>query len=48
MQTEDYIIVEDFPKDNYFGCSLNKDGENNLGKLWMKLREELKIIVKKK
>ena len=42
LQTEDYIIVEDSPKDNYCGCSLNKDVENNLGKLWMKLREELK------
>ena len=42
LQTEDYIIVEDSPKDNYWGCSLNKDVENNLGKLWMKLREELK------
>lgn len=26
LQTEDYIIVEDSPKDNYWGCSLNKDG----------------------
>ena len=43
LQTEDYLIVEDSPKDSFWGWGENRDGENNLGKLWMKLREEYKI-----
>ena len=43
LQTKDYLIVEDSPKDSFWGWGLNRDGENNLGKLWMKLREEYKI-----
>ena len=42
LQTEDYMIVEDSPKDDFWGWGPNRDGQNNLGKLWMKLREELK------
>ena len=42
LQTEDYIIVEDSPKDDFWGWGPNRNGQNNLGKLWMKLREELK------
>ena len=42
LETKDYIIVEDSPKDNYWGWGINRDGENKLGKIWMKLREEYK------
>ena len=42
LQTEDYMIVEDSPKDDFWGWGSNRNGQNNLGKLWMKLREELK------
>lgn len=42
LETKDYLIVEDSPKDNYWGWGINRDGENQLGKLWMKLREELR------
>ena len=42
LQTEDYIIVEDSPKDSFWGWGPNRDGENQLGKLWMKLREEIR------
>ena len=42
LETKDYIIVEDSPKDNYWGWGINRNGENQLGKLWMKLREEYK------
>ena len=42
LETKDYLIVEDSPKDNYWGWGINRDGENHLGKLWMKLREELR------
>lgn len=41
LQTGDYLIVEDSPKDSFWGWGLNRDGNNQLGKLWMKLREEL-------
>lgn len=40
LETKDYTIVEDSPKDNYWGWGINRDGENKLGKLWMKLRDE--------
>lgn len=40
LETKDYYIVEDSPKDNFWGLGENRDGENHLGKLWMKLREE--------
>jgi domain of unknown function (DUF1768) len=36
------MIVEDSPKDDFWGWGSNRNGQNNLGKLWMKLREELK------
>ena len=42
LQTEDYLIVEDSPKDAFWGWGPNRDGENQLGKLWMKLRDEIK------
>ena len=41
-ETKDYLIVEDSPKDNFWGWGQNRDGENQLGKLWMKLREEIR------
>lgn len=43
LETKNYNIMEDSPKDNYWGCGINREGENNLGKLWMKLREEYKV-----
>lgn len=43
LETKNYTIIEDSPKDNYWGCGINREGENNLGKLWMKLREEYKV-----
>ena len=42
LETKDYLIVEDSPKDDFWGWGVNRDGENMLGKLWMKLRDELK------
>lgn len=41
LQTGDRLIVEDSPKDDCWGWGLNKDGRNELGKIWMKLREEI-------
>ena len=42
LETGNYIICEDSPKDSFWGIGPNRDGRNELGKLWMKLREELK------
>ena len=42
LQTGDYLIVEDSPKDDFWGWGPNRDGFNQLGKLWMKLRDEIK------
>lgn len=42
LETKDYLIVEDSPKDDYWGWGENRNGKNMLGKLWMKLRDELK------
>ena len=42
LETKEYTIVEDSPKDNYWGWGINRKGENHLGKIWMKLREEYK------
>lgn len=41
LETKDYQIVEDSPKDDFWGWGPNRDGQNNLGKLWMKIRKEL-------
>ena len=40
LETKDYLIVEDSPKDDYWGWGIDRTGKNQLGKLWMKLREE--------
>lgn len=42
LETKDYIIVEDSPKDSFWGIGFDRKGNNQLGKLWMKLRDELK------
>ena len=41
LQTKNYDIVEDSPKDSFWGIGEDRRGRNELGKLWMKLREEL-------
>ncbi len=48
LETKDYIICEDSPKDDFWGIGPNRDGRNELGKLWMKLRNELKDQTEKK
>lgn len=34
-------IVEDSPKDGFWGWGPNRKGRNELGKIWMRLRDEL-------
>lgn len=38
----DLEIVEDSPKDDFWGWGPKRDGRNELGKIWMRLREELR------
>ncbi len=45
MQTGKRLIVEDSPKDSFWGWGPNRNGRNELGKVWMKIRSE---IIKKK
>lgn len=42
LGTADYLICEDSPKDSFWGIGKDRNGQNQLGKLWMKLREEIK------
>lgn len=42
LASDDRELIEALPYDSYWGWGPNKDGENNLGKIWMKLRNELK------
>lgn len=42
LQTADALIVEDSPTDSFWGWGSDRRGRNNLGKIWMKLRDELK------
>lgn len=41
-ETLDKLIVEDSPKDDFWGWGEKRDGRNELGKIWMKLREEIR------
>ena len=40
-QTLDLEIVEDSPQDSFWGWGPHRNGRNELGKIWMRLREEL-------
>lgn len=44
LQTKDIPIVEDSPKDAFWGWGPNRDGRNELGKIWMKLRDEMTVF----
>ena len=40
-QTGNYTIVEDSTKDDFWGWGKDRTGQNQLGKIWIKLRLEL-------
>lgn len=40
--TGDETLVEDSPKDSFWGWGPDRQGRNELGKIWMQLREELR------
>ncbi len=37
------MIIENSPSDSFWGIGPTGEGENNLGKIWMKLRNELSL-----
>ena len=39
-QTGDLVLIEDSPKDSFWGWGPDRQGRNELGKVWMRLREE--------
>lgn len=41
INSSDAYIVEDSPVDDFWGGGKDGTGENHLGKLWMKLRDEI-------
>lgn len=43
VQTGNRRLVEDSPKDDFWGWGPNQDGRNELGKLWMRFREYVKF-----
>ena len=42
LDTGDLEIIEDSPKDAFWGWGSDRNGENQLGRIWMKLRDELR------
>jgi len=43
LETGFHTIVEDSPTDHFWGIGLDRNGQNMLGKLWMKIRAELQM-----
>lgn len=41
LETNDAEIIENSMLDYFWGCGKNDSGQNNMGKLWMKIREEI-------
>lgn len=39
FQTQDLDLVEDSPSDSYWGWGKDRKGRNELGKIWMELRD---------
>lgn len=42
LKTGDRELIEASPVDAFWGWGPNRDGRNELGKIWMRLREELR------
>jgi hypothetical protein len=42
LDTGDELIVEDSPTDYYWGCGQDKTGQNQLGQILMKVRQEIR------
>ncbi|MEE3344633.1 MAG: NADAR family protein, partial [Bacilli bacterium] len=45
LNTKDYISAENcIDEDTDWGLDSNNQGDNNLGKIWMKIREDIKGV----
>lgn len=42
LNTDEELIVEDSPTDYYWGCGQDKTGQNQLGKILMSVRQEIR------
>ncbi|HEY9653796.1 MAG TPA: NADAR domain-containing protein [Coleofasciculaceae cyanobacterium] len=42
LDTGEELIVEDSPRDYYWGCGQDKTGQNQLGKILMNVRQEIR------
>ncbi len=42
LATDEELIVEDSPRDAYWGCGLDGKGQNQLGKILMQVRQEIR------
>jgi hypothetical protein len=45
LTTGDRELLKVYDTDYYWGTGADGTGENKMGKLWMKLRQELKTVV---
>jgi predicted NAD-dependent protein-ADP-ribosyltransferase YbiA (DUF1768 family) len=43
LESGDSKIIEDSPKGSFWGWGPDRQGRNELGKIWMKLRNELRL-----
>ena len=43
LLTLDEEIIEDSPKDSFWGWGKDRNGRNELGKIWMRIRDELRV-----
>ena len=44
LESSDAVLLKVWPTDYYWGTGADGSGENRMGKLWMKLRDELHSI----
>jgi ribA/ribD-fused uncharacterized protein len=47
LSTGEQAIVEDSPTDYYWGCGQDKTGQNQLGRILMKVRQEIRLRLRK-
>jgi ribA/ribD-fused uncharacterized protein len=45
LVTDDRLIVENSPTDYFWGCGANQTGQNQLGKILMSVREEIRQLM---
>jgi ribA/ribD-fused uncharacterized protein len=44
LETQDSQIIENSMDDYFWGCGEDDTGQNHLGKIWMRIREELRAV----